>query len=834
VKFDKLEELESCEIFARIEGSCLKEEKLDLAEAHEELLVENDHSAAMPAELSAQHWKSGDGSAIAQSDKLAMADAVEKTEKMETTAKRKSHTPTPLQELVQSIAKSIIAICVVFYISALVSAPTLFSIQVPLTLIFLVPALVAARWPIRLAQQINKSSGKTLIQFSSRARFAAVHPLPIFMALTTNFLILANFVSWDLREKLLPLAAIFMVTLLLVHGIMYLEWQFRFFNRFQELMKGAQSDSQILSKPNFVPTMVFITIMLSIGAILANPLCIFVLFFLQAVAYTKIANRLKEVGTEVLVLERQESKGSQIQEPETKPTDLLLPYSSFAELERWYKQRFSLRSPWKLVFVSVIATILFTMNVPATILFFATRLVIDGVGGGQGATGLAHTQQNFSLAFIASTLMLFLLSAAAALIVLVRRPRGLAIGESGLRFVYSPLSGRKDNYLAWSDITSIEIARPAGKTSTFDDWIIFHSNRQNSVQSESQATSPKSGPTTIQTIGPASIQAPLKIRIGSLPNYDDKEKLLAAIERYAPQVSRDAKLTEALQRPADQSYTELWLQALSAPPQREKLKPLEAGATLKNDRYRVLRQLGVGGQGFAYLAQDSTTQEELVLKEFVLPIYVDVTARKQALERFEKEARLLAELDHAQVVKLAGFFVEDHRAYLVLEHIDGDNLRSIIEQRGPLPDSEIRALALQMAEILKYLHGLSPPLVHRDFTPDNLILGKDGKLKLIDFNVAQQIETATTGTVVGKQAYLPPEQFRGQATTASDLYAMGATLYCLATGRDPVPISQSKPSADGLIVSEPLDKLISDLTDIDETARPKSAQSVLEIIQSWN
>jgi serine/threonine protein kinase len=124
--------------------------------------------------------------------------------------------------------------------------------------------------------------------------------------------------------------------------------------------------------------------------------------------------------------------------------------------------------------------------------------------------------------------------------------------------------------------------------------------------------------------------------------------------------------------------------------------------------------------------------------------------------------------------------------------------------------------------------------VHRDFTPDNLILGKDGKLKLIDFNVAQQIETATTGTVVGKQAYLPPEQFRGQATTASDLYAMGATLYCLATGRDPVPISQSKPSADGLIVSEPLDKLISDLTDIDETARPKSAQSVLEIIQSWN
>ncbi len=125
----------------------------------------------------------------------------------------------------------------------------------------------------------------------------------------------------------------------------------------------------------------------------------------------------------------------------------------------------------------------------------------------------------------------------------------------------------------------------------------------------------------------------------------------------------------------------------------------------------------------------------------------------------------MTRLDHPQVVKLEDFFVEDHRAYLVLEHIDGENLREIVLRDGPMSEERIKKLGEQMCSILTYLHKLSPPLVHRDFTPDNLILHKDGTLKLIDFNDAQQVEYATTGTVVGKQAYLPPEQFRGQASS---------------------------------------------------------------------
>src|SRR5262249_34843353 len=125
------------------------------------------------------------------------------------------------------------------------------------------------------------------------------------------------------------------------------------------------------------------------------------------------------------------------------------------------------------------------------------------------------------------------------------------------------------------------------------------------------------------------------------------------------------------------------------------------------------------------------------------------------------------------------------------------------------------------------LHGLSPPVVHRDFTPDNLILNVDGTLKLIDFNVARQsVESTTSGTVVGKHAYLPPEQFRGMPETQSDIYAMGATLHFLLTGADPEPISVSHPRQICSDVSEELNAVVEKSTALD---LQKRYQSVAEL-----
>ncbi|HMP53243.1 MAG TPA: serine/threonine-protein kinase, partial [Candidatus Melainabacteria bacterium] len=320
-------------------------------------------------------------------------------------------------------------------------------------------------------------------------------------------------------------------------------------------------------------------------------------------------------------------------------------------------------------------------------------------------------------------------------------------------------------------------------------------------------------------------EKPLKVSLNSIPSIEERQEILEAIEKFAPDLPRSSDVILALQLPAEHSYTELWLQALAAPPKREKLQPLLPDAVLSEGRYRIIRKLGAGGQGFAYLAFDTNLDAEVVLKEFILPVFVDMSVRKAALKEFEKEAKILSQLDHPQIVKLLDFMVEDHRAYLVLEHIDGDSLRDRVKKNGPLDEKQVEALAGQMCTVLENLHAQEPPVVHRDFTPDNLILHKDGTLKLIDFNVAHASDTTTIAKVVGKQAYLPPEQFRGEPCPQSDVYALGCTLHYLLTGSDPVPISQSDP---GEGTSERIRDLIKKATAIDLDDRYKSATEIRE------
>ena len=217
----------------------------------------------------------------------------------------------------------------------------------------------------------------------------------------------------------------------------------------------------------------------------------------------------------------------------------------------------------------------------------------------------------------------------------------------------------------------------------------------------------------------------------------------------------------------------------------------------------------------------------VVLKEFLLPIYVDVNVRKEVLERFEGEARILKNLNHPQIVRLADYFVEDHRAYLVLEHIDGLSLRETVIKNGPLPEAQVKGLAQQMCAILTYLHQQAPPVVHRDFTPENLILRNDGTLKLIDFNVARQVESTVTSSVVGKPAYLPPEQFRGTPVPQSDIYGMGATLAFLLTGKDPEPINVSHPRETMASVSKNMDELVARATAIEVRDRYQNCDEIL-------
>ena len=486
-------------------------------------------------------------------------------------------------------------------------------------------------------------------------------------------------------------------------------------------------------------------------------------------------------------------------------TNIVVPYRPFAELENWLHHRFEEKSKSKQTFIILMSAGFFCLGGPLFVLMLI-RLILESfaVGGSHAAMAAAAAQTTAIVAFFYS-IMLGLMAASAA--VYYTRPTHLSLSDEGLRFWYDHKIGThrlyqaKSRLIPWHKVSRINLLRPDGKASVLDHCVSMLAG---------------------------SIPL-MNLRLGAFNSTEDRAHVLEAIQKWAPQIARDPEVMQSLEPPSDHSYTEMWMKALSAPPKREKLKPLADRALLKEGKYEIGGALGVGGQGTAYLAYDiGADRQTVVLKEFILPVYVDIVVRKQALDRFEREAKILKQLDHPQVVKLTDFFVEDHRGYLVLEHIDGASLRQIVEKDGSMSETQARELALQMCEILKYLHGLTPPVVHRDFTPDNLILRNDGTLKLVDFNVAQQKEATATGTVVGKHAYLPPEQFRGMPNTQSDVYAMGATLHFLVTGEDPEPISPSHPRELIPELSVDFDRIVAQATAIDLAVRYHTAAEIAD------
>jgi serine/threonine-protein kinase len=214
--------------------------------------------------------------------------------------------------------------------------------------------------------------------------------------------------------------------------------------------------------------------------------------------------------------------------------------------------------------------------------------------------------------------------------------------------------------------------------------------------------------------------------------------------------------------------------------------------------------------------------EPVILKEFQLTAGESLDVMIESAKDFETESSILAHLNHPAIVRSLDMFFEKGRVYLVLEHVQGQSLRQLVSQNGPLDLDRILTLTEQMCEILRYLQSQTPPIVHRDFTPDNLILQPNGQLKLIDFSVSQLQEKTSATNCAGKHSYTPPEQFRGEACTQSDIYALGATMYFLATGSDPTPISTSELPAQTDAELQRLNHIIKTATQLDLTNRYES------------
>jgi serine/threonine protein kinase len=315
---------------------------------------------------------------------------------------------------------------------------------------------------------------------------------------------------------------------------------------------------------------------------------------------------------------------------------------------------------------------------------------------------------------------------------------------------------------------------------------------------------------------------------------------LLSIDSFARRAEKDSNFYEyqrSLQTKAisaeELSYTTLWQDELNRRFQSTNFAPLRPGSSLKSGLLTVVRQLSFGGFCAVYLVKVQGGKS-YVLKELMIEQASGSDSQK-ARELFNREAAMLMGIDHPQIVRCFEQFYENERDYLLLDYLQGVNLRQKVGYASAFAASEVLELAFQMVSMLDYLHSKEPPIVHRDFTPDNLILNESKSLVLIDFGAANYFLREATGTLIGKQAYVPPEQLRGKAVPQSDFYALGCTLNFLLTGEDPVALLPSRPNfltssavsdvnANG--IANGLADVVFKLTQLDVIDRPASCDEI--------
>lgn len=201
-------------------------------------------------------------------------------------------------------------------------------------------------------------------------------------------------------------------------------------------------------------------------------------------------------------------------------------------------------------------------------------------------------------------------------------------------------------------------------------------------------------------------------------------------------------------------------------------------------RYRILKSIGRGGMADVYLAKDLILDnEEVAIKVLRTNYQTD----QIAVARFQREARAMAELNHPNIVSIRDIGEEDGQQFLVMEYVDGSDLKKYIQDHAPLSNNEVVRIMEEVLSAMTLAHQQG--IVHRDLKPQNILLTKDGTVKVTDFGIAVAFaETSLTQTnsMLGSVHYLSPEQARGsKATVQSDIYAMGIMLFEMLTGHIP-------------------------------------------------
>ncbi|MGO8685510.1 MAG: Stk1 family PASTA domain-containing Ser/Thr kinase [Thermoleophilia bacterium] len=203
---------------------------------------------------------------------------------------------------------------------------------------------------------------------------------------------------------------------------------------------------------------------------------------------------------------------------------------------------------------------------------------------------------------------------------------------------------------------------------------------------------------------------------------------------------------------------------------------------LVNDRYRVLGKLGGGGMADVFLAEDTTLARRVALK-VLLPRFAD---DQNFVERFRREAKAAAGLNHPNVVGIYDWGQIDSMYYIVMEYVEGETLKELIRRRGRLPGNEAVGLALGLLAAIEFAH--QHHIVHRDIKSQNILIDRTGMVKVTDFGIARAGDSSMTeaGSILGTAQYLAPEQARGEPVDErTDLYSVGVVIYEMLTGQVP-------------------------------------------------
>lgn len=263
------------------------------------------------------------------------------------------------------------------------------------------------------------------------------------------------------------------------------------------------------------------------------------------------------------------------------------------------------------------------------------------------------------------------------------------------------------------------------------------------------------------------------------------------------------------------------------------LKGITGIGYILDRRYEIMKVLKEGGMGCVYKAKDIRLESECAVKEMLS----EIEDQEYTIKRFQEEALILSSLRHMGLPVVRDYFIEQGKYYLIMDFIKGQDMQTLLDDLDgkPMEEEDVITLAIQILEVLDYLHNQSPPVVYRDLKPGNIMQrARDKRFMLVDFGIARTIrpDTDSTKTIIGTFGYCALEQIKGKPEIKSDIYSMGATMHHMLTGIQPQlleldPLDKINPG-----ISKKLAKIVNKSIQEKPENRFNSAKEMIEALLS--